>query len=211
MNWNWEAVTAGATALAAIFTAAMTRYTRNAIIESQRQHRDTQLQSEAHHQDSLRPLVIFSPHDGIDPLDRSSLLQFDLTERTAGARLVQVFCRLHNAGLGPALNVRLHLRAMGIADYGSTHELAPLRIGESRGDTEHPLRFQMWLSKGFNDTDFQFAGNTIWELVIDYEDVFGNRFYTAHSKNPQLAWTVCGKGILPGGNNAAPFTEHKLP
>lgn len=197
MNWHWEAITASATALAAIFTAAMTWFTRKAIIESQIEHRDTRAQSEAHHQDSLRPLVVLTPHDGVDPLDRSSLLQFDPTERTAGARLVLVCCALHNVGVGPALNLRLHLRAMGIADYGSTRELAPLRIGESRGDMEHPLRFQMWLSKEFNNTDFNFAGGTVWELVIEYEDVFGNPFYTTHSKNPQRLWTVCGKGNSP--------------
>ncbi|WP_201315121.1 hypothetical protein [Dyella sp. EPa41] len=200
MSSTWDEVTAICTGVAAIATAVMAGFTWKAIKDSQKQHfdlhqqgTDAQVLSEKHHQNSFRPIVVVSPYDGVDPVDRSGILNFDGTARTGNTRLIFIYGLLKNVGVGPALVVRLHLRAMETKDYGSTHELSPLQLGEARGGVDAPLKLVLQVNDAFNETDFALASGTLWELVIEYEDVFGNRFRTTHAKNSQRPWTLVEK------------------
>lgn len=201
---NWNAVIAVCTAIAAIFTAVMAWFTRQSIVESQKQHRDARQQSEQHHQDSLRPVLVLAPRAGIDQLDRSNLLWSVPVKLQETIRTFETPCVLRNIGTGPALNARLTLRFMGIDGYGIARDVAPLRAGGETDGSERHLKVQFRLCDGFNDADFQLACGMGWELLLEYEDVFGNHFHTIHCKNPQRPWTVCGKGTAPEG--ASRFT-----
>ena len=163
---NWDAVIAICTGAAAIFTAVMAWYTRCSIAVSQKQHRDAHKQSEQHHRDDFRPVLVLKPHDGVDPLDRGALLRAENNAGTDGSHVFVINAALHNVGVGPALNIRLTLRVMGIEGYGTSRELAPAQAGEMRGDREHPLRIPLWLHEGFNAAYFQGATNPIWTLVL---------------------------------------------
>lgn len=200
---SWYPDTTFWTAAAALFTAAMAGYTRKSIVESQRQHREALQQSDQHHRDGFRPVLVLRPHDGVDPLNRGALLRAGKYSGTDGSHVFVINAAVQNVGVGPALNIRLTLRVMGIEGYGTSRELAPLRAGEMRGDREHPLRIPLWLHDGFNSADFQSATNPIWTLVLEYKDVFGHAFHTIHSKDPQQLWTVCGKGPAPLGVDPA--------
>ncbi|VAY89044.1 conserved hypothetical protein [mine drainage metagenome] len=106
---------------------------------------------------------------------------------------------LTNLGVGPALNVRLVLRFMGIEDYGFSRELTPIPAHESRGESNYSVRVAFQPEDGFNDVDAQLSTGPSWEIILEYKDVFGNCFHTIHSKNPQQPWTMCGKGSPPLG------------
>lgn len=125
---NWNAVSACATAAAAVFTAIMAAYTRKAIKDNQKQNTAAREQSERHHQDGLRPLLVLTPANGVEPADRSVLLKFAKTPN--GLHALSIACELRNIGTGPALNPRLHLREMGVPGYGFTTRLSPVRAGE---------------------------------------------------------------------------------
>lgn len=196
-----EAISAYATAAAAIFTALMAGYTRKAIKDSHQQNVRAREQSERHHQDSLRPLVVLTPLDGIDPTDRSKLL--DLGPGPDGQHLLSLACELRNIGTGPALNPRMHLRAMGIAGYGFTKRLSPIRAGQLLWDLDgtDAIQIAIWPSDGYNPADIAFTAGTTWQLILEYEDVFGSVFHTIHRKDPTLPWTVCGIGSAPTDGN----------
>lgn len=176
----------------------MAWFTRRSIVESHAQFEKTRRQSEQHHQDGFRPIVILMPYDGIDPVeDRSFLVGCIQSVAGEDRRICAVQCRLRNVGVGPALNVRLGFRAMGRDGYGISRELTPLCAGEERGGPKDPLYIHFRVTKEFNETDVATAGGMGWEIVLEYEDVFGNSFYTIHRKNPQMPWTECGKGPAP--------------
>ncbi|MHB8392058.1 MAG: hypothetical protein ACYDBH_21185 [Acidobacteriaceae bacterium] len=200
---SWYANTTFWTGAAAVFTAVMAGFTAWSIVASQRQQRRALQQSEQHHQDGFRPVLVLMPYDGVDPLNRDALLSSVATVGGDVSRIFEIHAALQNVGTGPALSVRLTLRAMDIEGYGTSRELAPVQAGETRGDREHPLRIPLWLHDGFNSGDFQSSTGPIWTLVLEYEDVFGNRFHTIHSKFPLQPWTVCGKGPAPPGVDPA--------
>lgn len=199
---NWSAVSAICTAAAAGFTAVMAWYTRAAIKNSHQEFRDAQMRSEAHHRDTFRPVVVLSQFEGVEPEDRSNVIQFDPAVGSNERRFVRVSGFLRNVGVGPALNVRLLFRAMGKTDYGFTLALAPIGAREKydlaqRAQNGQGLRYQVRPTSGFNAADIDFASGTGWDLVIEYQDVFGNTFHTIHRKNPLLPWTECGTGVAP--------------
>lgn len=195
---NWNAVIAICTAAAAVFTAAMAFYTRIAIKHSQQQFRDAQQRDEARHQDAYRPVVVLEPFGGVEAAARANLVSVDPSSKMGTFRLFRVSCLVRNLGVGPALNVRLSFRAMGKLGYGFTQELVPVGVGEQQGDTKRALEVWVQSTPSFNDADLALASGTGWELVLEYEDVFGNPFHTIHRKNPQMPWTQCGKGAAPG-------------
>lgn len=179
---SWEGVGAVATAIAALITAALAWFTRKSLLQNEKQHRD-----------NLRPILVLVPPGGVEPADRSTLLEF---KTDAGMHRLSLTCQLQNIGTGPALNPRMHLRAMGIEGYGFTKCFAPIRAGEALwelGDGS-AVRFDAPPSDRYNSTDHVLAGGTLWELVLEYEDVFGRPFHTIHSKNATLPWTICGTG-----------------
>jgi len=195
---SWEAGTAIATGAAAVFTAVMAWFTRRSIVESHTQYEKTRAQSEQHHQDAFRPVLVLAPRSGIDQLDRSNLL-WDLPAKPQETtRAFETPCVLRNIGTGPALNVRMGVRLMGIEGYGISREVIPLRAGGETAGTEGHLRMEFRLRDDFNAADVDFAKGLGWEVLLEYEDVFGNTFHTIHRKNPQMPWTECGKGQAPG-------------
>jgi hypothetical protein len=195
---NWNAVIAICTAAAAVFTAVMAFYTRVAIKRGQQQFHDAQQRDDARHQDAYRPIVVLEPFGGIEAESRARLVVLDPSSHMGNLRLFRIACVVRNVGVGPALNVRLSFRAMGNPDNGFSQEFVPVGAGETNGDTAHALEIWVHPKPSFNDADMAQASGTGWELVLEYEDVFGNRFHTIHRKNPQMPWTECGKGSAPG-------------
>jgi hypothetical protein len=190
-------IAALATATAAIATAWMAGMTKRSI-----------QQVEKHHQDSYRPILVIAPYGNAIPIDRSTLLKlapkgagfFSSTGAFESTYIIAGL--LTNIGVGPALNVRLVLRIMGIDGYGINCELTPVPTCEGRGGkSDYSFRVPFQPRGGFNDTDVQLSTGPSWEIILEYEDVFGHRFHTIHSKNLQIPWTVCGTGSPPPGRS----------
>lgn len=194
---NWNAVIAICTAAAAVFTAAMAFYTRVAIKRGQQQFRDAQQRDDARHQGAYRPIVVLEPFSGVEAESRGHIVAFDASSYMGNRRLFKIACVVRNVGVGPVLNVRLSFRAMGKPGYGFTQEPVPIGAGETHGNTTRALEVWVQPVPSFNDADMAQAGGTGWELLLEYEDVFGNGFHTIHRKNPQVPWTECGKGPAP--------------
>ena len=183
----WEAATA-------IGTVAMSAFTYGVIRQTRQQR-----------QDGARPILLLTPFDGVIPASRPGLLgPRSVVSPSENTHSFQICCALNNVGVGPALHVLLQLRFMNRDDYGISRELAPLGAGEARGDAQHPLSLPVTLSTAFNETDFTLAAGTGWTMVLEYQDVFGNRFHTLHASAPQLPWVVYGNGPAPAGFRPAP-------
>ncbi|THD10995.1 hypothetical protein [Metallibacterium scheffleri] len=206
---SWYVSTTFWTGAAAVFTAVMAGFTGWSVVASQRQQRRALQQSEQHHQDGFRPVLVLAPSDDAIPLDRSKLLKLVPTNSGATERTYIIACLLTNIGVGPALNVHLLLRMRGIDGYGISRELTPVSAGllGSRGESDGSIRVTFKPHDGFNDVDVQLSTGDPWELLLEYEDVFGNRFHTIHSKIPLQPWTVCGKGPAPLGVDPAVANE----
>ena len=202
---SWYASTTFWTGAAAVFTAVMAGFTGWSIVASQRQQRRAMQQSDQHHQDGFRPVLVLAPSDDAIPLDRSKLLKLAPTSPGATERMYIIACMLTNIGVGPALNVHLMLRVRGIDGYGISRELTPVSAGllGNRGEPDGSIWVTFQPHAGFNDVGVQLSTGDPWELFLEYEDVFGNRFHTIHSKNPLQPWTVCGKGPAPRGVDPA--------
>ena len=191
---TWYDSTAFWTGAAAISTAVMALLTWRSIAVSQKQHRDARKQSERHHQDAYRPILVLAGRSGVDPLDRTELLRLDHTRSTGCTRVFALDGIVRNVGVGPALNPCMTVRVRKIEGYGASCTLTPLAVGGQIGDPDYAIQFSFYLQDGFNEPDAQFAAGEMWELLLEYEDVFGNRFHTIHSKNPQQPWTVAARG-----------------
>lgn len=186
MTIDWTAIAAIATALAAVVTGWMAWMTRNSIRQMQE-----------HHRDAFRPLIILMPHDGVDPYDRKSLAAF-IRENTPAepSYVLRLRGALQNIGVGPALDIRLRIALTNPDDIKVSTELSPMRAGEVRHGFSNestgirrPLDIPVQLSKGFNDTDFQMAGNGPWTIFLEFEDVFGYKYRTTQSSSLDKPWT----------------------
>ncbi len=170
-----------------------------------------------HHQDSLRPICILTPYDGVDPRHwRDTLLAISADAPRPDFGIVELKCALRNIGPGPALNVGIMFRIHDLAGYTTQPwELGPLRAGESRGSKADPLLIPVQLLAPLDSQDFAQLPGRSWELILVFEDVFGNLFHAMHAKSPlqmnrlypvagttkhaapSQPWAVLGKGKPP--------------
>jgi len=138
------------------------------------------------HQDSHKPICLLTPYDGVDPQHRrDTLLAIAEPQPNPGFGVVEIRCALRNVGSGPALNVGIMFRFLDMNGYTTqSWELSPLRPGESRGSETEPLRIPIQFGSHFNPADFSQIVGKLWEIIVVYEDMFGNAFYTVHEKRP---------------------------
>ena len=218
-------IAALATSIAAGVTAWMAITTNKSLQQAKKFHEQSVLQVSQHHQNSFRPICVLENHYGPDdPYRRKDYLmvawcgQNDL--------LISAQLKLKNIGSGPALCVRMILLfPQNNPDAGYFVELIPLPangeycnennyIVEGRGegpvDSEYgnektPIQIRMTI-QNYEDRKFGFrlpTGqereipiDTLWEIVLEYEDVFGNKFHSVHTKNALHPWTKVGIGPI---------------
>jgi hypothetical protein len=159
------------------------------------------VQTRIHHKDEYRPILSFAPVGVADPVRRDQILNTEIVPSPSIDYFYKLSGVLSNIGRGPALNVKLTLRFLDIEGYGIQAELAPIGAGERLNFADQPLRLRAQIHRGFNDTDFQLSRHTPWEILLDYEDVFGQPFHTIHSKGWGRPWTVLGRGLAPKGHD----------
>ncbi|MHB1667454.1 hypothetical protein [Thiomonas sp.] len=187
---NWTAIESVAASLSAIVTGVMAWMTYRTIV-----------QARIHHKDEYRPILSFAPVGVADPVHRDQILKTEMPQSPDPDYYYALHGVLSNIGRGPALNIKLTLRFLGIEGYGIQRELAPIGDGERFNFADQPLRLRAQIHRGFNDSDFQLSLNTPWEILLDYEDVFGQSFHTIHSKGWGRPWTVLGLGPASKGRD----------
>ncbi|MGB6326954.1 MAG: hypothetical protein WBG11_14585 [Methylocella sp.] len=102
-------------------------------------------------------------------------------------------CVLRNVGTGPALKLRIKFRFPDMNGWTTEPwELSPLGAGESRGCENTPLPVPVRIDDQFTgfsfaSMDFYTVTGKLWEIWLEYEDVFGRRFCAVHHKKPVQA------------------------
>jgi len=173
---DWNAWTAIGTILMALATFV--------VVRQGRRHRED---DERRHQDEFRPLCALMPFDGVDPqYRRDTLLAIsDQQAPNQGFGIIEIRCALRNIGLGPALNVRIMFRFLDMQGYLTCPwELSPLRPGEHRGSETDAIRIPVQFENHFNQSDFSQIIGKQWEIILTYDDIFEDHFYSIHRKRP---------------------------
>jgi hypothetical protein len=171
----WDALTAIGTVSMAVATFAV-------IGQAWRNRRD----DERRHRDGLRPICVLTPYDGVDPGPyRRELLGVDTDPSRPGFGIVEVGCALRNIGPGPALNVRIAFRLFSFGGYETQQcEFGPLRAGEIRGSETMPLRVPIQFRSPLGEQEFAQLPGSSWEIILTYDDIFGQSFHSMHPKHP---------------------------
>ena len=148
-------------------------------------------------------MLVFVPYRGASPEARTHVLQAIPGQPTLG-----FWGTIRNIGAGPAISGRMTLRVRGLEGYGpDPFVLPPIATGESYGNVGEHIPVPIPHHPKFNETDAQLAPGGHWEVVLEYEDVFGRLFHTVHTKNPQLPWTMIRRGPAPKGRDPAVDSE----
>lgn len=190
-------------------------------------------QEERHHQDGSMPICFLDEVTW----DRGSIVK--LQEDNNGGQPVfeyRIYAPLRNIGQGPALNLRLTLRFMTYGNHEVSVDLDPLGAGKVRGIYSEPIPpphlpkmvasvASVYASDaarriatipvspvpGFNDTAIKGSQDAWTEIFLEYTDIFGNHFYTQHTKSPQQQWMQFGKGSRPVPIAAPPIPSNNRP
>jgi hypothetical protein len=189
-------------ALTGTGTLALAGVTFCIILQGQRQRRDAERQ----HRDRFKPICLLAPYGGVDAWNRRGELLEAMPPApdNPSCGTVAIRCALRNVGVGPALRLRLKFRFLDMNGWTSAPwELSPLDAGETCGSEAAPLLIPFPLHEGFNQTDFATLTGKLWEIWLEYEDVFGRQFQSVHRKAPfdmdpaKFTWTNAGQGQQP--------------
>ena len=168
-------------ALTAIGTTALAIATFLVIWQGHRQSKQTERQ----HQDRFKPICLLAPHNSVDWWDKRGKL-IELVPPPPGGQLfstVIVRCMMRNVGVGPALNLLAKLHFPKEKWTSEPWELSPLGAGQSYGSAgEPPLAIPILFPAGLHNVDSTMLENYSWEIWLEYEDVFGRKFRSIHSK-----------------------------
>jgi hypothetical protein len=186
-------------ALTGVGTLALAIATFFVIRQSQGQRKDAERQ----HRDQFKPVCLLAPHEGLESWNwRSALLDTaDPPPENPAYGTVMLRCVLRNVGVGPAMKLRLSFRFLDMDGWTSEPwELSPLGAGETVGGQSLPIKVPFRIQDQFNATDFATLTGKPWEILLDYEDVFGRQFHTVHRKTlfdpdpTTLSWTTASDG-----------------
>ena len=194
MTWPdvWSASTAVGTIAMAITTAWVIRQGKQQRKDVERQHRD-----------QFKPICCLGPYDGVDAWNRRQALIETVAPSSDNPSVgtVAVHCLLQNVGMGPALELRLRFRVLDMNGWLSEPwELSPLGAGEKLGGEGNPLLIPLPLNDALNETDLGILSGRLWEIRLEYRDVFGQQFISVHSKRAfdsdlaTFTWDTPAKG-----------------
>lgn len=207
INWNWDEITAISTLVLAVVTAIMAavtawmaRNTKKALkqndelrSETNKHYEQTRAQGQQHHEDGFRPLLILAPAGGVGSSDRRNLIY---VENQIGSQKVFINGPIQNIGDGPALNVQIFVRKDERTGFGPSMELSPIAGGGHL--VPHASGFVLpVLNEVLNHADLDGLWAGSWIIVLEYQDIFGNRFHTLHYKNALQPWARTGRGPAP--------------
>lgn len=166
--------------LTAIGTVGMTVATYAIIRQGKHQREDARQQ----HRDRFKPICILMPYNGVDPWNKRCQLieKIDPSLDNPSFGTLAIKCVLRNVGTGPALKLRIKFRFPDMKGWTTEPwELSPLGAGESRGGENTPLLVPVRIDDQFTgfsfaSMDFYTVTGKLWEIWLEYEDVFGRRF-----------------------------------
>jgi hypothetical protein len=198
----WVLLTAVGTIALAMATFRVVKQGQKLREDAAQQRRDIERQ----HRDRQKPICLLAPYSNVDlGTRRYDLVQKldPLPENPALGRVV-LLCTLKNIGSGPALKLKLRFRFLAMGGWMTeSWELAPLVAGEEYGNPTDQVIVPIHVDNRFASAIAHLFAGEPWEILLDYEDVFGQKFQTAHSMmffNPDPAtftWTTPPAGEQP--------------
>ena len=197
--WSWPDFWSALTGLG---TLALALVTVGMIWEAQRQRREAERQ----HRDQFKPICLLAPYEGLDAWNwRSAVLETTApTSENPAFGTVALRCALQNVGVGPAMKLRVSFRFLDMNGWTSEPwELSPLGAGETVGSPAAPIKVPFRIHDQFNATDFAMLMGKPWEILLEYEDVFGRPFHSVHPKTlfdpdpTTFTWAQTGVGEQP--------------
>lgn len=191
MDLNLATAVVGAAT--AVGTVLMAFATYIHIRQEKRQHRESIQEGKRQHMDQLKPICALVPYGGVDPLNKRGVLVNKVSPAADNPSFgtLQIHCTLQNVGGGPAMNLRIKFKFLDMEGWTTKPwELSPLGAGETCGGSGNPLLVPIWIHERFNSTEFDMVTNKLWEIWLEYEDMFGNKFSTVHHKVPQEPWVT---------------------
>lgn len=197
-----------ATLVLAGVTACMVSKTKQLARETAAVARETAAlvaQEDRHHKERFTPVCVLVPQPPRGSGSRrSQLVRLNgcLDPVSDGVPrewcFCEVACAVHNAGVGPALNVVMIVRFLGGETHEALYELSPLGSGQTFDPTSSPAGVfvvPVEITAGIAREDLESALNDgHWELYLQYSDVFGDVFHTKHTADPEQPWTAFKKG-----------------
>lgn len=198
----WVMLTAAGTLALATATFLVIKQDQNLRDDAEQQRQDTERQ----HRDLQKPICLLAPYSNVDPgSQRRDLVQRrDPLPENPGLGRVAILCTMKNIGPGPALKLKLRFRFLAMDGWMTEPwELAPLGAGEQYGNPTDQLIVPIHVDNRFGSAIAHLFTGEPWEIWLDYEDVFGQKFQTAHSMmsfNPDPAtftWTTPPEGEQP--------------
>lgn len=193
----------------AFFTAAMaagTVYLGWVTRELARDTAEATKQADRHHQEDARPFCVISfvePSDvfpfgaGFDPSSRRQVALMSGNAQAALSTDIRVCGTLQNKGMGPAKEVYVYLnmrrgegeewalrltRPVVVSGLIGAGETLTIDVAIKEQDIMHD-----WDGEGWKPTQvFSSISTDIYEVALEYKDVFENTFRTVH---PRGIWT----------------------
>ncbi len=167
---------------------------------------DATKQADRHHQENRRPFCVitfpsasqqlpFGPD--FDPESRRQRALAGVTDGQPSTPCILVHGQLQNKGAGPAKDVFVYLNArVGEGEDGAVRLTRPVFVSGlvAAGETA-PIEIQItehyimhaWNGERWNPTQvFHAIAGQVYEVVLEYRDVFGNPLRTVH---PRGIWT----------------------
>jgi hypothetical protein len=201
-----------ATAALACFTYKMAKSTERALEQNARLVEETHdlvesnkvlvESEERHHQENLRPLCILEPTEPVMG-DYVKKIFGDLEQNEDGSMgyMLPLRAILSNKGLGPALNVKVVLMKMPEKVVFVT-DVPPIAAKTdwfitSRFGYIVPLLLKLRANQA--EVKAMLKAGT-WVIFVEFEDIFGKKFYSLHEKNDDHFFLRVAEGNIPSVN-----------
>lgn len=163
-------------------------------------------QEERHHQDASMPVCLLETlgDGGGGAGSRQDVVKFLPSTHTSTLSFYEIRGILKNVGVGPALKLRVILYCLS-HNYSVSYELAPLGANETRNPSKIAspapngviISFPHKSTPNIDDTAISSSCSGNWDLYLQYEDVFGNPYYTSYSTKNADIWGEFKKGVTP--------------
>lgn len=207
-----------ATVVLALFTAWLAFTTRQMALSTIKLTK----QENQQHVDNLRPICVLEPsiteiiNDSGKVLSKGSKM-VSIPGRTAfqkqdpyldsSGSIFFLKGTIVNSGIGPALHLKVIVRILDkFKDLEQSIPSGVIPVGGSwykSGSIDQmgssipiiPIKIKFDIS--FNETDYSNLEGSGWEIFLEYQDVFGNPYYTKYTKSGDDFFAGCFKGSRP--------------
>lgn len=170
-------------------------------------------QENQQHVDNVRPVCVLEPNDNVKGKDvfhteigeKNHTRGVDM-HKSSSCTIIFLKCSIRNKGLGPALGLRLITRIIdkhkefdqiipsGVIQVGEAWSMIGPQVGTRE---QRVIPIEIKFGDNYTDTDYTSFRSGLWEIFLEYQDIFGNVYHTKYMKAGNDFFSGCFKGIRP--------------